>query len=433
VELDGRTDLYSFGIIAYEMITGRVPFQADTNYAIIHSQIFDDPPPPSRINPQISGAMEAVLLRMLAKEPAKRFPDATRFAAAFKQAALELPSAVTPASAEKPALPDPTAGVTDVAAPPVLPDLSNAPETTVTSIPSAVKGNRSWRPILGGVLGGMLLCLLFLFIAARIVETNQMAGTTTAVAQNPPTTDTLPTATALPTIPPVTPTAVPQEQDTSPLLPGRLPELKLDDPRSSETLLELLAEDPDSLVLRAELALSYMRDGDYQAAREQVRAVLGMSRNPTVLIIMTNRLLELREYDLATFVLEEGLTKFDQDQQLQQLLMMTYTLNQQSPDRVREYIALLKEGDAHSPDTIAIGDAYIAFQSGNIGESIRILTTHLEQNRLDFKTELQFVLGLAHKEVGETDAARALLEAARSDRTAPSWLNQLILEQLVDL
>jgi tetratricopeptide (TPR) repeat protein len=136
-----------------------------------------------------------------------------------------------------------------------------------------------------------------------------------------------------------------------------------------------------------------------------------------VVIIMANQLLEQREYDLATFVLEEALQKFSQDHQLQQLLMMTYTLNQQSPDRVRDYIELLKGGDTFSPDTIAIGDAYIAFQTGDTEQSIQILTTHLEQNRLDFKTELQFVLGMAHKEAGNIDAARSLLEAARSDRS----------------
>jgi serine/threonine protein kinase len=213
VELDGRTDLYSFGIIAYEMITGRVPFQADTNYAIIHSQIFDQPPAPSSINPHISSPMEAVLLRMLAKEPADRFPDAAGFAAAFKQAALELPSAVTPASAHKPKLPDPTAGVTQMAppqtveaAPPDLPDLSTAPEATITSPAPAQKKRRKWLPVIGGVIGGMLLCLVLLIIAGRINQNNLAASTATAVAQLTAAAQAAPTETVAPTAVPPTPT-----------------------------------------------------------------------------------------------------------------------------------------------------------------------------------------------------------------------------------
>ncbi|MFQ5420488.1 MAG: serine/threonine-protein kinase, partial [Anaerolineae bacterium] len=72
-EIDGRTDIYSFAIVLYEMLTGQVPFQSDTSYAIIHAQIFDPPPRPSLINDKISTAVEEVLLKGLNKEPADRY------------------------------------------------------------------------------------------------------------------------------------------------------------------------------------------------------------------------------------------------------------------------------------------------------------------------------------------------------------------------
>ncbi|HLB45823.1 MAG TPA: serine/threonine-protein kinase, partial [Anaerolineales bacterium] len=62
-DLDGRTDIYSFGVVLYEMIVGRVPFSADTPYAIIHDHIYRPLPLPTMVNPDIPEAIEKVLLK----------------------------------------------------------------------------------------------------------------------------------------------------------------------------------------------------------------------------------------------------------------------------------------------------------------------------------------------------------------------------------
>lgn len=75
--LDGRTDVYSFGVLLYEMLVGRLPFTADTPYAIVHKHIYASPPVPSSLNPDIPPAVERVLLKALAKTPSDRYPSAT--------------------------------------------------------------------------------------------------------------------------------------------------------------------------------------------------------------------------------------------------------------------------------------------------------------------------------------------------------------------
>ncbi len=84
--LDGRTDIYSFGIVLYELVVGRVPFSADTPYAIIHDHIYTPLPLPTRVNPNIPEAVETVLLKALAKSPKDRFENANALMQAFKKA-----------------------------------------------------------------------------------------------------------------------------------------------------------------------------------------------------------------------------------------------------------------------------------------------------------------------------------------------------------
>ena len=85
-DLDARTDLYSFGVMLYEMVVGKVPFNADTPFSIIHDHIFSPLPLPRAVNPNVSEQVERVLLKALAKERNDRFEDAGQMASAFTDA-----------------------------------------------------------------------------------------------------------------------------------------------------------------------------------------------------------------------------------------------------------------------------------------------------------------------------------------------------------
>lgn len=82
-ETDARSDLYSLGILLYEMLTGRVPFQSASDYELMRAQVEDEPPPPRDFKDQIPLAVELAVMRALAKDPAARFQSAAEFRAAL--------------------------------------------------------------------------------------------------------------------------------------------------------------------------------------------------------------------------------------------------------------------------------------------------------------------------------------------------------------
>jgi len=80
------SDLYSIGVILYEALTGRVPFEGDSAVAVAMKQVSQVPQRPSSINPQISPALDGVVMRALEKDPGQRFQSADAFIAALDAA-----------------------------------------------------------------------------------------------------------------------------------------------------------------------------------------------------------------------------------------------------------------------------------------------------------------------------------------------------------
>lgn len=170
VPVDHRSDLYALGVILYEMLTGRVPFRADTPHAIVYALIYQAPPPPRQLRSDLSPAAEAVLLKALAKQPDQRFQTGAAMAAAFRSAvAVQPPS---PAVVGRSGRPQPAPPVI-IPAPPSVPVRDSEMEQgqdpargqpNWVGAPAPIKKGRPLVWLLVGVIGLLAVVLAGLLI-----------------------------------------------------------------------------------------------------------------------------------------------------------------------------------------------------------------------------------------------------------------------------
>ena len=93
--LDGRSDLYSLGVVAYELSTGKVPFVADTTPSLYYKIVHEEPPLPSQVHARVAGPIEPVLLKAIAKQPDQRYQTGQEFGAALAAAAEQVKGELT--------------------------------------------------------------------------------------------------------------------------------------------------------------------------------------------------------------------------------------------------------------------------------------------------------------------------------------------------
>jgi serine/threonine-protein kinase len=136
------SDLYSVGVMLYEALTGRVPFEGDSAVSVAMKQVSQAPQRPSSINPRVSPALDAVVMRALEKEPGRRFQSADAFIAALDEA-----------------LKNPRAGMGDTAAFAPLPPVVATPVEPVAEGETEDDRRRRrlfWLAVVAAILIGLL-------------------------------------------------------------------------------------------------------------------------------------------------------------------------------------------------------------------------------------------------------------------------------------
>jgi serine/threonine protein kinase len=96
--IDSRTDQFSLAAIAYTLLTGREPFDAEDPIAVLYQVVHADPPPPAALVPRLGSAVDAVIMCGLAKQSVDRFPSVLEFAAALRAAIEALPVTLSQAA-----------------------------------------------------------------------------------------------------------------------------------------------------------------------------------------------------------------------------------------------------------------------------------------------------------------------------------------------
>jgi tRNA A-37 threonylcarbamoyl transferase component Bud32 len=164
-ELDGRSDVYSLGVMLFEMATGRRPFESETPYSIAVMQVTTPPPSPRAINPRLSLSLESVILKALSKQPEARYQTAQELYEAVKRA-VETPS-LAPAPITLPAEPTP-------APQPIVPNITPHPyqpryTPSASSVyPPQKPKRKQTSPLIGLLMGGSIGCLGLLVLAGIV-------------------------------------------------------------------------------------------------------------------------------------------------------------------------------------------------------------------------------------------------------------------------
>jgi serine/threonine-protein kinase len=223
---DSRSDLFSLGVMLYEMLTGARPFLGDNITTVIYKILGEHPEPPNAANPALDPGVNYVVLKALAKNPAERYQSCGELAvdlknhAAYRERGQRMAQAAAARGPAVAAAAVPAAPVDDGAASATLPldartvvmgrgqaapAAAEASAATVAAAPAAARPGRQRKPLLAGIVAAAVLVLAA--VGGGLLWKGRKAG----APQRPPA----PPVTAQPDATPAQPAAGPAPSDSA--------------------------------------------------------------------------------------------------------------------------------------------------------------------------------------------------------------------------
>jgi serine/threonine protein kinase len=227
---DARSDIYSFGVSLYEMLTGKLPFRGDSQYSMMTAHLNENPPEPITLRADIPDGLNQIIMMAMAKDPANRFQTADAFRNALKSVPVSsLPSSnttMTPTpghSNETTLIGTPGRTPTIPATPPSAARLTPAPPTAPPAIiqppipaPPPPASSRGLWLALGAILGIAVLAAAGIYVP-RYMRTNADPRADKSKSNSSQQqTDPSPAATPANPAPPDSATPAPSDTSTTP-------------------------------------------------------------------------------------------------------------------------------------------------------------------------------------------------------------------------
>lgn len=382
-DLDQATDIYSFGVVLYELYVGRTPFNADTPYSVIHDHIYSPLPIPHLINPQVSEAIERVLFKALAKARNDRFATVKDLIAAWEQAvqsevsgtpglqpaedeagkegeqeSIALPDAdlssfpISPHTAIisetqiRAALDDSASSEATIAAETSsgesFPSLTGRSRSGAASLEAQPKSKKSSKMNIWVPIALVMVCICsgvgLAVIRGRGLDRRAQLAFTATIANTPP----LPgspseEAVIYPSSSVSAPASSPRQTAMTgfPLRSTLFPYVYGAPPVPLATAQSIVSTQPDNPLAHLDLALAYWAASKPLEARKEMEQALELAHTPETLFLDAGNLMREREHWLlaATFYLEAGsrLTQL-KNPELEQLTMQAIYLAAKSPE-----------------------------------------------------------------------------------------------------